>query len=106
MRLIAIAPLLLVAACGGSPVQQAPAAVPAGPVDVNALPSGASTENSCGARRHGSLLGKDATVLERVLILGPVQVLRPGSIAAQDFQPDRINFIIGRDNTITNITCG
>ena len=106
MRLIALVPLALVAACGGAPALQPPAGAPSRPVDANALPSGSDIENSCGARRHGSLLGKDATVLEKVLILGPVQVLRPGSIAAQDFQPDRINFIIGRDNTITDITCG
>ena len=106
MRLIALAPVVLLAACGGTPVPRATGDAPVTPVDANALPSGSDIANSCGARRHGSLLGKDATVLERVLILGPVQVLRPGSIAAQDFQPDRINFIIGTDNTITNITCG
>ena len=106
MRLTALAPLALMAACGGTPAVQAPADTPVRPVDASALPSGSEIANSCGARRHGSLLGKDATVLEKVLILGPVQVLRPGSIAAQDFQPDRINFIIGRDNTITDITCG
>ena len=106
MRLTALAPLLLAVACGGTPVAQGPTATPATPVDASTLPSGADIENSCGARRYGSLLGKDVTELEKVLILGPVQVLRPGSIAAQDFLPDRINFIIGRDNTITNITCG
>ena len=106
MRLTALVPLALMAACGSTPAVQAPVGMQSRPVDASALPSGSDIENSCGARRHGSLLGKDATVLERVLILGPVQVLRPGSIAAQDFQPDRINFIIGRDNTITNITCG
>lgn len=106
MRLTAFAPLLLAVACGGAPVAHRPATAPATPVDASALPSGSDIQNSCGARRYGSLLGKDVTALEKVLILGPVQVLRPGSIAAQDFLPDRINFIIGRDDTITNITCG
>ena len=107
MRLIALAPLALVVACGGTPAPRAPvAAAPATSVDATALPSGADVANSCGARRYGSLLGKDATALEKTLILGPVQILRPGSIAAQDFLPDRINFIIGPGNTITNITCG
>ncbi|MFZ3585239.1 I78 family peptidase inhibitor [Loktanella sp. DJP18] len=99
-------PLTLAAACGAAPALRGPIGTPAQPVDVAVLPSGAAVENSCGAQRHASLLGKDATVLETVLILGPVQVLRPGSIAAQDVQPDRINFVIGSDNRIANITCG
>ena len=106
MRLIALAPLLLASACASGPVVRSDAGRAPQAVDVSAVPSGAGVENSCGARRQISLLGKDATVLEKVLILGPVQVLRPESIAAQDFQPDRINFIIGPDNRITQITCG
>ena len=106
MRLTALLPLALVAACGATPAPRPSVGAPAQAVDARSLPSGSDIANSCGARRHGSLLGKDATVLEKVLIMGPVQVLRPGSIAAQDFQPDRINFVIGADNSITNITCG
>ncbi len=104
MRLIPLIPLVLVAACGGAVMPTAPKAPRT--VAADAVPSGPGVENSCGAGRHGSLLGKDATVLEKVLIMGPVQVIRPESVTAQDFQPDRINFIIGRDNTITQITCG
>ncbi|SHF41558.1 Peptidase inhibitor I78 family protein [Loktanella atrilutea] len=106
MRLIALAPLLMAAACGGGPLTTASPGRGPQTVDTSAVPSGPGVENSCGAGRQISLLGKDATVLEKVMILGPVQVLRPGSIAAQDFQPDRINFIIGPDNRITQITCG
>ncbi|SEQ43385.1 Peptidase inhibitor I78 family protein [Loktanella sp. DSM 29012] len=101
MRIIWTLPLLALMACGGSPRGVAPQAQTA--VD-NPVPMG--VDNSCGGRRYGSLVGKDATVLETVLILGPVQVIRPGGITAQDYQPDRINFIVGGDGTITQITCG
>ncbi|SEN31805.1 Peptidase inhibitor I78 family protein [Loktanella fryxellensis] len=104
-RLIWLAPLAL-AACGAAVPSPPPAAPGAQPVAAGTVPTGPGVENSCGAGRHASLLGKDATVLERVLIMAPVQVLRPGGIAAQDFIPDRINFIIGADNRITAITCG
>jgi hypothetical protein len=100
MRLIFALPLTLLAACGGTPALRT--AMP-GAVASEASPVVADT---CGAQRHGSLRGQDATALERTLILGPVQVLRPGSIAAQDFQQDRVNFIIGPNGTITDITCG
>ena len=106
MRLIGLLPLALVTACGAVPAPQPSTGTPVRAVDASSLPSGDDIANSCGARRYGSLLGQDAAVLEKTLILGPVQILRPGSIAAQDFLPDRINFIIGPGNTITNITCG
>lgn len=106
MRLITLSMLAILAACGtttntGTP--RSPAALQ--PVAADAVPS-SGVANSCGARRHGSLVGKDATVLETVLILGPIQIVRPASVTAQDFQPDRINFIIGADNRIERITCG
>ncbi len=102
-----LVPLLVLTACGGG--LQRSAAVQAAPgqpamVATDAVPTGVA--NSCGARRHGSLVGKDATVLETVLLMGPVQVVRPEAVTAQDFQPDRINFIIGADNRIARITCG
>ena len=101
MRLIRALPLLALTACAAPAALVPPAPQPA--VD-NPVPTG--VDNSCGGRRHGSLVGKDATVLEKVLIMGPVQVIRPGMVTAQDYQPDRINFIIGTDNLIRQITCG
>ncbi|WP_386680227.1 I78 family peptidase inhibitor [Loktanella sp. R86503] len=108
MRLILVAGALgLLAACGGSPALRTSVPSAGGtPAAAPTVPSEGSPENTCGAARHAGLLGQDATALERTLILGPVQVLRPGGRAAQDFQADRINFIIGPSDTITNITCG
>ncbi|MBU1835251.1 MAG: hypothetical protein KJ834_04345 [Alphaproteobacteria bacterium] len=104
MRLIFALPLTLLAACGGTPALRT--AMPGAVASEVALPASPVVADTCGAQRHGSLRGQDATALERTLILGPVQVLRPGSIAAQDFQQDRVNFIIGPNGTITDITCG
>jgi hypothetical protein len=63
-------------------------------------------ENSCDGERFGPLVGQDGTALERVLILGQVRIIRPGTVAAQDFRPERINFEIGTDGRIARITCG
>lgn len=81
--------LLLIAAC-------APTPPPLPPV----------LEDTCGARDYGNLLGQDATALERVLILGPVRVIRPGDAVTMDFRPDRINFGIGPDETVIEVSCG
>ncbi len=63
-------------------------------------------EDTCNAARYGDLIGQDATALEKVLILGMVRVVRPGDMVTMDFQPERINFGIGIDNRITDISCG
>ena len=102
MRLGAGLVLLALAAGCSAPSADAPA-LPA-PVVGNPVPTG--TDNSCGGRRYGSLVGKDAEILETVLIMGPIQVVRPGMVTAQDYNPERINFLIGPSGLIERITCG
>lgn len=63
-------------------------------------------EDSCGGAPHAALVGQDATALERVLIIGPVRVIRPGMAVTMDYRPDRINFEIGQDGRIVRIYCG
>ncbi|RYH03865.1 hypothetical protein EU805_00390 [Salipiger sp. IMCC34102] len=102
MRLIATLGLIaLTTACTG-PRSDGP--VPQAPVVDNPVPTG--TDNTCGGRRYGSLVGKNAEVLETVLIMGPIQVIRPGMVTAQDYNPERINFRIGASGLIEGITCG
>jgi hypothetical protein len=72
---------------------------PADPVPVGAA-------DTCGAAPYGSLIGQDATALEKVLILRQVRVIRPGTPVTEDFKPVRINFNIGADERIRTITCG
>lgn len=74
-----------------------------GPV-AGAYPTG--IDNTCDGERYGTLVGQDATALERVLILGQVRVIRPGMVVAQDYRPERINFEIGPDGRVARIVCG
>lgn len=87
--------LLLLAACG--PVN-APA--PAGP------PVPDAAEDTCGASTLGRLIGRDATALERELILRPMRLIRPGTPVTEDFRPTRINFQIDGQERLTRIWCG
>lgn len=93
-HILMLAPLAVIAACT-DPALQTPTAPPV-PV------AGADT---CNAGRHVNLVGQDATALERVLIMGPVRVIRPGQPVTMDFRPDRINFNIGTDNRIVSVSC-
>lgn len=84
-----LAVLLLLVAC-------APAAPPFPP----------TLEDTCGSRDYANLIGQDATTLEKVLILGPVRVIRPGDAVTMDFLPERINFGIDRDEKVIEVSCG
>ncbi len=64
------------------------------------------TEDTCGARQFADLIGQDATALERVLLLGPVRVIRPGDAVTRDYRVERINFMIDENETIRSIDCG
>jgi len=75
-------------------------APPAGP----ALPApGADT---CNAAARAALIGQPATALERIYILGPVRVIRPGDAVTMDFVERRINFDLDATNRIVRIFCG
>lgn len=64
------------------------------------------SEDTCGAWEFAGLIGQQATALERILLLGPVRVIRPGDAVTMDFRTDRVNFRIGEDETIQRIDCG
>lgn len=88
--------LALAAAC--SAPLPAPGPAPA----RTALPG----PDTCGRAPHVGLVGQDATALERVLIMRPVRVIRPGMAVTEEFRPDRINFEIDRAGRIAVIRCG
>ena len=89
-----IAPvILLLSACAQPPLPGLP---PVGPV----------TEDTCGSAQYANLIGQDATALERVLLMGPVRVIRPEMGVTMDYSAARINFAVDAGNRITGITCG
>lgn len=85
--------ILLLSACGQLPQ---PALPPVPPM----------AEDTCNATQHADLVGQDATALERVLLMGPVRVIRPGMAVTMDYSAERINFTIDDANRISGITCG
>ena len=92
-RMKYLIPFLLLAACA------VPDTAPA-PLPAPALP------DTCNATRHMGLIGQPATALERVLIMDMVRVIRPDDMVTMDFRPDRINFYINAEETISDIRCG
>jgi hypothetical protein len=106
----ATAALLVIAGCDGAAPASSTAASPAsitpavsyGPSLFNGPAPG---EDGCNGRQYAGLIGQDQTALERVLIMRPVRVIRPGDAVTEDFSPQRINFVIGADGRIADIGC-
>lgn len=69
-------------------------------------PLSVSTADACHASSYEYLTGRDATALERVYILGPVRVIRPGDAVTRDLRPARLNFQTGDDGRIARVFCG
>lgn len=93
-NLFLIAAFGIVSACSNATVT----APDRDPVPIN-------TRDTCNAAQYASLVGQDATALERIMILGQVRVVRPRQAVTMDFRPERINFNVNAANRITSITC-
>ncbi|WP_368185247.1 I78 family peptidase inhibitor [Aestuariibius sp. HNIBRBA575] len=63
-------------------------------------------QDTCDAQSYVDYVGRDATDLERVLILKPVRIIRPETAVTMDFSAERLNFHIDSANRIIRITCG
>lgn len=71
---------------------------------INPLPS--TLDDTCGAARFAGIIGQDAFVLQRGFRPGEIRIIQPGTVASQEYVPERLSFIIGFNNTIRRITCG
>ena len=71
---------------------------------ANAIPTG--LDDTCGAARYAGIIGQDAFVLERGFRPGEIRVIRPGTVASQEYIPNRLGFEISNSNKIRRIICG
>lgn len=62
--------------------------------------------DTCGAAARSALMGQKANALERVYILGPVRLIRPGDMLPADHIDRRINFVLDAEDRIAGIFCG
>ena len=70
------------------------------------VPPAVPRQDTCNAAPYLGLIGQDATALERILIMRPVRVIRPGDLVTKDFRQERINFRINAAGMISDIDCG
>ncbi|PTX57816.1 peptidase inhibitor I78 family protein [Litoreibacter ponti] len=80
---------LLLAACGPRPSD---------PADFDGVPR-------CGAEDFYYLLGRNASILDGIVLPQPSRVLRPEDVITMDFSPDRLTIDIDTNNLISSVTC-
>ncbi len=72
--------------------------------ELPAVPVGAA--DTCGAAPYAYLVDGPATALERVLIMRPIRLIRPGTAITEEFSPGRLNIHIDASETVAALTCG
>lgn len=95
-------PLVLTAALSGCIFIPIPAP-PGAPGSVTIIPA-----DPCGARSVASYKGAPEAEVRAIQFAapGPVRFLTVGGPATADFIENRLNFIIGADGRVADITCG
>ena len=77
------------------------------PVVLPTEPDGGNgSSDTCGASGLQQFLGQPASALDAVRLSQPFRIIRPGEMVTMDFLPERVNFRVGADGRIVEITCG
>ena len=94
-------PLLALAALPGCVI---PIPVPNGTPGAIVVDPG----DSCGARGLRQFVGQDRSVVERTTIQGPgpVRILAPGDMIADDQDPTRANIRLDSSGKVAAVDCG
>jgi hypothetical protein len=62
--------------------------------------------DACGAEGLARLVGQPETVLKTIIFDKQMRILRPGTPATADLQPNRLNITVDQSGTITRVSCG
>lgn len=66
----------------------------------------APTQPDCDASGLQSYVGEPRSVLAAMTLPAPVRIIEPGMVVTMEFNPKRLNFVIGEDGRIERIYCG
>lgn len=89
MRVLALLPLLALAAC----------------VDPTVTPPAEPDTDQCNAASLNGLVGQSSSVLRTMMLPAGTRVINAGDPVTMDFRPDRMNIEIGIDQRIAKVAC-
>ena len=70
------------------------------------LPADGDLAEECGAAGYRDLIGRERSVAEDLMTVQPKRVYGPDEAVTMDYQPDRLNCVIGADGAIAEVRCG
>ena len=83
------------------------AATLAGCVQIAGTTGGGPEEGgTCGAAGYHHLVGEDRSVAEELRLVQPHRIYGEDEAVTMDYDPDRLNFVIGGDGNIAEVRCG
>lgn len=89
MRILALLPLLALAAC----------------VEPTTPPVAEPDTDLCKASSLNGLVGQPASVLQTMMLPAGTRVINAGDPVTMDFRAERMNVEIGTDNRIAKVAC-
>lgn len=60
----------------------------------------------CDPGTYAAFIGQNEEIFARATFPAPMRIIPPGSAVTMDFRPDRVNFDLDADGTITRVWCG
>jgi hypothetical protein len=64
----------------------------------------ATAQDTCGGSQYAGFVGSNLAAVTMPADSG-VRIIQPDTVVTQDFNPERINFIVDADGIITSIEC-
>ena len=82
------------------------AALTALPACQKALPPAPQPNDTCGAARYTHLQGAPESQILATSSIQPLRITAPRDNVTLDYLPQRLNFLLDDNGTVTAITCG
>jgi len=68
--------------------------------------SARSAEDPCGANKYQHIVGSPGGDIKDDMFPKGSRVLRPGMVMTMDYRSERLNVVIGNENTVERVYCG
>ena len=73
---------------------------------VPTAPAPDRSGEACDPAAFASFVGRERSVLLATTFTAPIRVIDPGEVVTQEFDPERVNFVIDGAGTVARVYCG
>ena len=69
-------------------------------------PGAASADDPCSANEYQHVVGSPGGEVQDDMFPKVARILRPGMVMTMDYRSERLNVVIGKENTVERVYCG